>query len=274
MKRWALNTGAATVVTILGFAAPAAAADNGIETFFASQGCAVGPSTIAAAISHGFDRSAIEDYVAGARAAAKTQKVGDWLVLARDVCEIRPPMVDSELKLSDPEVRQSLVDEDNETHDGYAGCVLDGSKLFEIVQSSRGWTADKANAEYLRMLSAGLVSGDLAFYSPDWLRTPRGVMLTIGGCRNLPQMPDIRRSHQLLVKHFDALIRGDTAAEATCDSHGVPSGKFDEVAETVLGHKPLNAWMGFEIKFIAMGAGWHEGVTATQRGRPRPPMCR
>jgi hypothetical protein len=41
----------------------------------------------------------------------------------------------------------------------------------------------------------------------------------------------------------------------------------------MMGGKAPNAWIGFEITVIAMGAGWYEGMSPTRKGRPRPPLC-
>lgn len=253
---------------------PVSADDKPIKDFFAAQGCAIGPSTIAAAIVNGIDHATIEGYAATARTDPNTVKTGNWLVLSPEACEIRPPVVTSEIRMSDPEVIQNLSAVDAYAKDGNAGCFLNGQGLVKTLETSRGWNDDKAYLEYLRFLSASIVSGELSFYSPDPLRTPVGFVATSGACARIPQMPDIARSHDLLIRHFDALIRADAAGEAVCESYGVPSWKFREVAEQVIGDRAPNAWLGLEIRFIAMGAGWFDDVTATSKGRPRPPLCR
>ncbi|KAA3511418.1 hypothetical protein RMS29_020465 [Agrobacterium rosae] len=252
---------------------PSYADDGSIKEFLLDQGCALGPSTLSAAINAKIDPALIAKLTAEANADSGTIKTGDWMVLPRDKCEIQPPRVKSAIAVDDPEVSQNTSAVDAYIKDGSPGCYLDGPSLFEAVEISRGWAPDKANQEYLRFLSAGLTSGDLSFFSSDPLRTPPGIMITRGDCANIPQIHDIRRSHELLVKHFDALIRSDAAGEATCDSLGFPSWNFTKVSEGILGEKAPNAWMGFEISFIAMGAGWFEGQSATEKGRPRPPLC-
>ena len=59
---------------------PSKANDERVKTFFAAQGCAIGPSTIAAAIADGNDLLTIEAYVATTRIDPKTVKTGDWLI--------------------------------------------------------------------------------------------------------------------------------------------------------------------------------------------------
>jgi hypothetical protein len=65
----------------------------------------------------------------------------------------------------------------------------------------------------------------------------------------------------LLIRHFGEIIRADAAGDATCEPHNAPSYKIVEVIEKVIGIAPPNAWMGFEINLIAMGADWYDGVT-------------
>lgn len=268
------------MITSLITVTPAQASSNSsssserIKVFFAGQGCAIGPTTIAAAVAHGIDPAAIEAYVVVARANPNTVKTGDWLVLSPKVCEIHPPNVTSEIRLSDPEVIQNLSAIDAYAKDGDIGCFLDGPGLSDAVKVSRNWTNDKANLEYLRFLSASIISGELSFYSPSALRTPPGFIVTSGKCADIPQIADIRHSHDLLMRHFGALIRADAAGEAICESSGgVPSWKFNEGAEQVMDSKAPNAWLGFEIKIITMGAEWYDGMTSTDKGIPRPPLC-
>lgn len=254
----------------------AGAAEDGqpAASFFAAQGCAIGPSTIASAITQGISPADIEAYSQKVQGHPQTVKTGDWLVIAPELCEIRPPSVTSEIRLSDPEVTQNLSAIDAYAEEGAPGCYLDSSGLQNALMVSRRWDREKVTLEYLRFLSASLVSGALTFYSTSNLRTPPGFAVTSGQCGGIPQMPEIRRSHDLLIQHFGALIRADAAGEATCDGGGVPSWKFEDVSRKVMGEAAPNAWLGIEIRFIAMGAGWYEGMTAQSKGEPRPPLCR
>ncbi|MFN4128088.1 hypothetical protein [Pannonibacter indicus] len=195
-------------------------------------------------------------------------------MIAPGLCEIRLPSVTSEIRVSDAEVTQNLSAIDAYAGEGAPGCYLDGSGLQNALMVSRRWDREKVNLEYLRFLSASLVAGELTFYSASNPRTPPGFAVTTGQCGDIPQMPEIRRSHDLLIQHFGALIRADAAGEATCEGGGVPSWKFDEVSQKVMGETGPNAWLGFEIRIIAMGAGWYDGMTATSKGEPRPPLCR
>lgn len=257
------------------FLALSVRAENGsVEKFFAGQGCAIGPSTIAAAITSGVRRSDVEAYVAAVRADPNNMKTGEWVVLAAESCEIRPPAVTSQIKMDDPEVVQSLSAIDAYAEYGDIGCYLDGLSLFEAVQSTRGWDADKANLEYMRFLAQSIIAGELSMYSANPVRTPPGFILTSGKCAETPQMPEIKRSHDLLMKHFDALIRADAAGEAICKREGAPSLKFAQVAEKIIGEEPSNAFFFMDVSVIAWGAGWFEGMSSSSKGTPRPPLCR
>ncbi len=249
------------------------AESGAIERFFAGQGCAIGPSTIAAAIAGGIERSEVEAYVAVIRADPKNLKTGEWVVLAAETCEIRPPAITSEIRIDDPEVVQSLSAIDAYSEQGDPGCFLDGQKLVKTVQSNRAWDPEKANLEYLRFLGQSVISGELSFYSADPVRTPPGIIATSGKCADTPQMPAIKRSHDLLIKHFDALIRTDAAGDDFCASRSGPSWKFSEVAERVFGEKPTNAFLFMDVSLIALGAGWFEGMSSRNKGTPRPPLC-
>jgi hypothetical protein len=35
----------------------------------------------------------------------------------------------------------------------------------------------------------------------------------------------------------------------------------------------VNAWLWFEFDLISMAAGWRDGMTGTEKGKPRPPLC-
>jgi hypothetical protein len=273
MSRFWLRVTLGATCTFSASVSPGNADDGLIDRFLIDQGCALGPTTMSAAMAAKIDPAIIAKLKADAEADGTTLKTGDWIVLSQDRCRIQPPTVISEIAVDDPEVVQNTSPIDAHDEDGFKGCYLDGLSLFEALKVSRGWLPDKANQEYLRFLSAGLISGDLSFFSPDPLRTPPGFMVTRGDCAEVPQMPEVKKSHELLLKHFGDLIRGDAAGEATCESLGFPSWKFTEVSEHILGGKAPNAWMGYEIGFIAMGAGWFEGQSATEKGRPRPPLC-
>lgn len=246
------------------------AAGSQITEFFAGQGCAIGPATRVLALAEGFDKGAIEALVEKARADPDSIENGGWLMMSTALCEIRPTQVRSELRLSDLEIQSRITPID--AYEDEPGCFLDADGLYEELLTTRGWSPDRANTEYLRFLAENLVSGDLAFYSDDPLRTPAGLQLTSGACANVPAMGEIERSHESLIANFDQLIRIDMAS-VVCGSDSAPSWQAPRLYKEIETFQSSNAWASTEVRFIAMGAGWIEGITMSDKGVPRPPLC-
>ncbi|SFB10972.1 hypothetical protein SAMN03159496_01919 [Rhizobium sp. NFR07] len=259
-------------ISLLSVPALAAAEEKpaSIEDFFAGQGCAIGPATYDAAIRAGFEPEAIDRLKEKARADEKTVITGDWLVLSPQACTIRIPKIESAIRLGDPEVVKSTSAKDAYSADGDPGCFLVGS-VYEEVITTRGWFPDIANLEYIRFLAEGIASGTLSFYSPDPLRTPPGVMITSGECADVPSMADVRRSHALLVEHFDTFVRAYLNDD--CEKGGMAMIEVGDMTKKLGGESRVNAWTFFEVEMIARGAGWWEGMGAKEKGAPRPPMC-
>lgn len=257
---------------IAGMISVASAQPANLADFIADQACAIGPQTRSAAIAAGRDAKAVDALIASAQQDPKTVKTGQWLVLSSAQCRIKPPVVASAIKLSDPEVRSSVSSPTVPTADGEVGCFLDTSHLFEELRRTRSWDEERIHQEYLRMLGASMVSGELSFYSNDPLWTPM-FQLTTGDCGKLPHMADIKRSHENLIALFDPLIRAN-AVNVECARRASPlTNELHEIARTLSKGAITNAWAGMEIKLIAMGAGWYEGISATNPGMPRPPLC-
>lgn len=259
-------------ISLLSVPALAAAEEKpaSIEDFFAGQGCAIGPQTYDAAIRAGFEPAAIDRLKENARADKGTLSTGDWLVLSPQACTIRIPKIKSAIRLGDPEVVKSTSAKDARSADGYPGCFLVGS-VYEEVIATRRWFPDIANLEYIRFLAEGIASGTLSFYSPDPLSTPPGVMITSGECADVPSMADVRRSHDLLVEHFDTFVR--EYLKEDCEDGGMAMMEVGEMTKKLGGESRVNAWTFFEVEMIARGAGWWEGMSARDKGKPRPPMC-
>lgn len=250
--------------------AAVSAAEPQIAEFFAGQGCAIGPATRVLAIVEGFDQGTIEALVETARADPDSMETGGWMVMSTALCKIRPPQVRSELRLGDPEIQSRITAID--AYEDEPGCFLHADGLYKELLTTRGWSPDRANAEYLRFLAENLVSGDLAFYSDDPLRTPAGLQLTGGDCADVPIMGEIVRSHESFIDNFDQLIRIDMA-NVVCESDSAPSWQAPQLYKEIETFQSSNAWASTEVRFIAMGAGWIEGISMSDRGVPRPPLC-
>jgi hypothetical protein len=245
-----------------------------IKAFLAVNGCVIGPSTIESAVEQKIDRQVFEAYVSAVRSQPRTVQTGEWLVLPPDACTILLPVVVSEGKITDPEVIGSLSDINAYAKDGDIGCFLDPDKLTKTLMVTRLWSFEKVQQEYVRFLGASVIAGDLSFYSTDPLRTPPGFIATSGPCASTPDLPDIKRNHRLLVEHFGAMLRADAAGEAFCEMGSAPSWKLPEIIKKITANQSSNAWMFFEVKLIALSAGWYEGTSSSNQGSPRPPLCR
>jgi hypothetical protein len=123
------------------------------------------------------------------------------------------------------------------------------------------------------MLGTAVAEGHFAFYSDSPLRTPAGFQLTTGECADDPQMPQIRESHAFLLEHFDTLIRANSAHIACTYGADPLTFELGSIAETLAEGGRPNPWLGLELMVIAMGAGWYEGMSMTEKGTPRPPLC-
>jgi hypothetical protein len=194
-----------------------------------------------------------------------------WLMLGPALCTIAPPQITATLKATDPDVAPfiSAVDIDPE----YPGCFLDTAAMQARVQITRGWSAERAFQEYLRMFGAGVFSGEWRFFNDDPLATPVAVQYTGGECANLPYAAALAESHSDMIAAFDGFIRMNAPA-LPCEAGGamgyIP---WAEEYET-LGQGPvINAWLKFEVYMALLSSDWVEGVSLTHKGTPRPPLC-
>ena len=179
----------------------------------------------------------------------------------------------SRIKISDPEVTALISSGDSDLFDGGTGCQLAAYGVFESVQATRGWDRDTANLEYLRFLSESYLSGDLIYYSDSPVRSPSGPVVTIGKCADIPLMSEIKRSQALIFKNFDQFIRVNTT-NVICEPGAVLDNiAMQKLADDLSDGENTNAWLSFQFQFIALGVGWYEGISSTEKGAPRPPLC-
>jgi hypothetical protein len=262
-------------VCLFAMLVPARANNDAIKDFLAANGCVFGPSTLELAVRRKINQQAFETYMKSISSHPGIVKTGEWLTLPDEICTLLPPMIVSEVKMTDPGVMESFSAIDAYVKDGDYGCFLDPEKWENTIQKSRNWTVGKTQQEYIRFLGASIIAGDVSFYSPDPLRTPPGLIATTGACANTPEMPEIKRNHGLLIKHFGAMLRADVAGEATCELGGAPSWKLQEIIEKLTGGQASNAWMSAEVRFITYGAGWYNDMNSGRApNQPRPPLCR
>ncbi|MFB8344448.1 hypothetical protein ACWGNA_24625 [Brucella cytisi] len=116
-----------------------AAAGEALVNVFATQGCAIGPSTYALARAEGFEARAVDALVEQAGKDPETVRTGDWLVLSRAACTIRPPHVKSKLTLDDPEIRKRITVVNEHAGEGSPGCFLNNDGLSQELMITRNW---------------------------------------------------------------------------------------------------------------------------------------
>lgn len=259
-------------------ATPAVAADPALVDFLAGQGCTIGADSRAAALAAGFDAAALDALADEALAEGRASREGAYVVLDAQTCTIRLPDIASAYSVNSPEIRAVTSAIDAFAAGGDPGCfVVDAPFAFDAL---KGGELGAGFADYIAFVGAGLISGDLRFYSPSPLRTPVSLQNVTGACAEVPNIQAIRRSHDALAKGFDGYIRLK-GAEATCGTDDWAAQAMD-FAIAVQGVDPasdpatrpeINAWLWFEYDLIAMAAGWREGMTGTEKGVARPPLC-
>lgn len=250
---------------------PAAAMAQGTDAldFFAGQGCAVGPATVAAAEQAGLAKADINALTQKAAAHPDTIQTGGWLVMPPDMCRMRLPDIESEISLTDPEVVASISAIDAHASEDSPGCFLDADGLMERLQAERGWSKERAFDAYLQLMAGSLASGEATFFSTDPLMTPWGIQIVTGDCgTGLPEIDQIREDHAYLVTNFDSIIRA-SAIGTECVDGAVGTFFLSEQPDAT-----QNAWTAFQAFLIIQGAGWYQGASLTEKGVPRPPLCR
>ena len=270
----------AIAVGLLG--APALADDTSLIAFMGGQGCTFGEGSRAAAIATGHDASAIDTLIATTLADGRAQQQGAYTVLNAATCTIRLPDITSAYTVTSPEViaMTSAIDAyvGREGLDDEPGCFLnDPSEAFDALN---GGARGAGFNDYITFLGAAIISGDVRFYAPDPLRTPVSSQVVTGACAELANIDAIRRSHTILESSFGEYIRlsgaenpctgagfGMAALDYTYRAQGIDPALPDE------NQPEINAYLFFEFELIAMAAGWHEGMSGTAKGTPRPPLC-
>lgn len=267
-------------VLILGVASPAFA-DEALLEFMGGQGCTFGPDSIAAAQEAGFAAGQVNDLMTGTLADASATQQGDWVVLDASVCTIRLPEIESRWTVDDPEVRALIPYTRDEYTIGDDTIVSEGCFTGDIYNTfflSTFDDADLAMDAYLRFQGAGIIAGDVGFYSTSPLTSPAGFQVTNGDCARAPVVEAINRSHPIIATGFGEYVRR-VGAEAECDGYGATNASIAVDIQSVdidadnADENPVNAWLFFEWDVITMAAGWHDGLSASSRGEPRPPLC-
>ena len=264
-------------------AAQPAWADDGLTEFLGGQGCTIGGESSAAARDAGYTSAQILELAEAALAAGDAARHGNYVVLDGDICTIRLPQIPSRYSTDTPKIRAvaPFVREvydlgGTETVD--EGCFLGGGS--DLFRSLEGGDPKAGFEAYIAFIGSGLTSGDLRFYEISPLKTPVGFQIMTGeACTQGANYDDINRSHDFIDSGFADYVRfvgantpcgEDVTAGATQFAAQMQGFDFDR---DLLDQPRINAWLAFEFDFITRAAGWYEGMTDTDRGTPRPPLC-
>ena len=270
-----------TLIPLLLAATPALADDASLIAFMGGQGCTFGTDSRTAAEAAGHSAASIDTLIATALSDGRAEQQGAYVVLNAETCTIRLPDIASKYTVRSPEIIAVTSAIDAHTGrdglDDEPGCFL--REPYAVFDALNGGAAGAGFADYIAFVAAGIISGDLRFYAPSPLATPVGYQSVAGACADVPNIDDIHRSHAFIESDFGAYIR-ILGSETACDG-GWSENAMPYTAE-IQGYQPgapeedqpeINAWLFFEYDTIAMAAGWHDGMTGTARGKPRPPLC-
>ena len=271
------------LAVISGAIAGPAVAEESLAEFLGAHGCTLGQSSEAAAQAAGFDADQIATLKATLLDNGSAKREGEWVVLGEEVCTIRLPHIQSEWAVSSPEIqiRAPYVADVYESGDEKIveeGCFfVDAAAVFNELSYG---DVDAGSEQYLTFLAANIISGDIRFYSPSPLRTPRAFQITSGECARAPNIDAIWENHPFIESQFNEYIRHVGAVTPCGEDVSYESNQiatklqgFDLAAPEGVEQDPVNAWLFFEWQTITMAAGWHEGLSGTSKGTPRPPLC-
>ena len=123
------------------------------------------------------------------------------MVLNAATCTIRLTDIAGEYTANSSETLAITSTIDAHAEDGDPGCFLDAvSDHFDLLylgETDAGFNAQK------RFVAAGIVAGDLRFYSPSPLHAPAAFQNVTGFCVPLPNIGAIRRSQDYIASGFD-----------------------------------------------------------------------
>ena len=232
--------------------------------FFEDHGCTISPESQAAAEADGIDMVEIGLLRLNAKNAGQLREVGPYAVLGPELCTIRIPDLSSDVSLDDPHVSAQIL-----RYDETPGCYF-GDVVPALEEAGAPYS------DYVALLGAGFLSGNLRFYETSPMRTPIAIQVMRGSCGDVPARADMDAAAAVLTDEvFDRYIRG-AARDTPCDD-GTGGHAMQLMADIQMAagieESRVNAWMWFELDLIGWAAGWRTGITWDSRGTLRPPMC-
>ncbi|WP_143831224.1 hypothetical protein [Octadecabacter temperatus] len=257
-------------------------ADQQTFDFLARHGCTVSEESKDALANAGFLEPYTNAIIADALSRGVAKQEGAYVVLDASICTIELPDIQTTLAVGNPEIRAiAPYIRDEYEYAGETtvneGCFL--TDAVDVFTDRASGDLDRGTADYLDFLAAGIISGELRFFSPNPLATPLGFQSFAGDCADVPNMPIVTPSHDFIASHFGQYVR---AIGETSECDGPASGSALSIAAELQGlsgdrfedpDPTFNAWLFFEYELITMAAGWHEGLSGSERGAPRPPLC-
>lgn len=253
------------VSLIMAISGTFAQANENLLDFLGGQGCVIGPGSDEILQAAGFDPAALSTLQSQGSAQ------GNWTLLPREICTIRLPDITSDLTLDD--VRPFLSAADEYAEFDNMGCFLK-TDLMQKDLIAKGWSADRAFWGYITIVGQGLVNGDWTFYTDTVLQTPIGFQYIGGGDCGAVEGVDMKRAnHPVLARTFGEYVR-ESAPLIPCERGGtLMHTGWSDIMERLSDGQNTNAWVTWEMSVIAMAAGWYDGMSATEKGTPRAPMC-
>lgn len=243
----------------------AAADTTPIMDFLGKEGCTVDDTVRTTAVEAGLDADAVAARIAKAVKDGDAEKYGSWTILSETICSIRFPDIATQLQPEDPNVKTFTSAPGAFEH---PGCFIRGDRLRYHMRDRNDQDKDRAEHASLQFLASGIISGEIRFYSDNPLATPPGFQIFTESCADLPNLAAIQQNHAFLVRHFGPVIRA-VGKSAKCDGDVIDT--LWQETTGLAGN--TNAWIFQEILVVAMAAGWFEGLSHSDRGVPRPPLC-
>jgi hypothetical protein len=273
---------ARAIAALLICAAGAASAQDqptDLTDFMGAHGCTIGADSRAAAVRAGFDEAAIDALAETAIAAQDAYQSGSYIVLERQICTIRLPEIASRFTVTSPEIVAMTSAIDAFADDGAPGCFLaDAPAAFDAMNGGERGAGTK---DYLAFVAAAIIAGDARYFGIDPLKTPVGFQVVSGTCGEVPDIAAIRANHIVMEGQFGEYVRQLGERTVCSDGYSGPWGTalsdLLQGADATYPYDPqpdhYNYWMWLEYYMIVSAAGWYEGMTQTDRGTPRPPLC-
>lgn len=249
---------------LIGAASPALSDTSVYTGFLETHGCTYGPMLDAEVRAAGLTPEGLASHARTAVQSGAAEQNGDWVVFDASVCTIKLPEITSPYEITDDVLAPYINRVSDPAYE--AGCYLrDWQKAFEAT----GLDADAAFAEGVGFLAAEITAGRMSFYSDSPLRTPFGFQTIVPeGCDQGARAEAIRASSGDLAQLFDTYVRMSYGANTCGDGQSGDMAFAEAVQDST-----DNAWMFMDAMTLTMAAGWHEGMTAQDKGMPRPPLC-